>query len=212
MTAAVESVSPAMCRKALRRLTSRATPHRSAAMMPFMATPAAATIIMRRGSTATGALRRCTASTAMAERDGDQRGGVDEGGKHAGPLITEGAGVVGGARLEIDGRKAEQEGEKIGDVMAGLGEQRQRVRAQSGDEGDDDVGQRGRERKAQDKRGSPCVLARGGGVKMHRDSVTGVGYAGKRERATPSSKKRSMGTRQGTREQENREQGVANRE
>ena len=64
MTAAVESVSPAMCRKALRRFTSRATPTGSAAMTPFMATPAAATIIMRRGWTATGA-ERCTASTAM---------------------------------------------------------------------------------------------------------------------------------------------------
>ncbi len=65
MTAAVESVSPAMCRNALRRFTSRATPHSSAAMAPFIATPAAATIIMILGCTATGELSLCTASTAI---------------------------------------------------------------------------------------------------------------------------------------------------
>ena len=54
MTAAVERVSPAMWMKAERRLTSRATPQRSAAMTPFMMTPAAAVTIMMRGWTATG--------------------------------------------------------------------------------------------------------------------------------------------------------------
>ena len=54
ITAAVESVSPAMCRNALRRFTSCATPHSSAAITPFITTPAAATIIMILGSTATG--------------------------------------------------------------------------------------------------------------------------------------------------------------
>ena len=54
MTAAVESVSPAMWRKAERRFTSRATPHSRAAITPFITTPAAATIIISRGCTATG--------------------------------------------------------------------------------------------------------------------------------------------------------------
>jgi len=62
MTAAVESVSPAMWRKAERMFTSRATPQSRAAITPFMSTPAAATIIMMRGWTATGALRRWMAS------------------------------------------------------------------------------------------------------------------------------------------------------
>ena len=65
ITAAVESVSPAMCRKAERKFTSRATPHSSAAMTPFITTPAAATIIISRGCTTTGVERRWTASTAI---------------------------------------------------------------------------------------------------------------------------------------------------
>ena len=70
------------------------------------------------------------------ERDDDQRAGVDESGQHAGALVAEGRGVVGRARLEVDGGKAEQEGQKIGDVVAGLREQRQRVGAQTGHKGD----------------------------------------------------------------------------
>ena len=55
MTAAVESVSPSMCRKTERMLTSPENFQSRAAMAPFMRTPAAATYIIRRGWTATGA-------------------------------------------------------------------------------------------------------------------------------------------------------------
>ncbi len=96
MTAAVESVSPAMWRKALCRLTSLLTPHKSAAMMPFISTPAAATTIMSLGWTATGAERRWMASTAIQSGDDDERACVDEGSQHAGTLIAEGFGVAAG--------------------------------------------------------------------------------------------------------------------
>ncbi len=83
------------------------------------------------------------------ERDDDKSACVDKGGQHAGALIAEGLGVAGRAGLEIDGEKAEQEGEEIGEVVAGLREQRQRVGIQSGYKGDGDVSQRGHQRKTQ---------------------------------------------------------------
>ena len=46
MTAAVDSVSPSMCRKTLRMLTSREKRQRRVATVPFITTPAAATYII----------------------------------------------------------------------------------------------------------------------------------------------------------------------
>ena len=88
------------------------------------------------GCTATGAREPVDGFDADPEGDDDERGRIDEGGQHAGPLVAEGLGVVGGAGLEVDGGKAEQEGQEIGDVVAGLGEQGQRVGAQPGHKGD----------------------------------------------------------------------------
>jgi hypothetical protein len=69
MTAAVERVSPSMWRKTLRMLTSPEERQRRVAMVPFMRTPAAATYIINRGWTTTGAARRWMASMAIhAER------------------------------------------------------------------------------------------------------------------------------------------------
>ena len=65
MTAAVERVSPSMCRKTVRMLTSLEEFQRSAAMAPFMRTPAAATAIMMRGWTATGATMRWMAARVI---------------------------------------------------------------------------------------------------------------------------------------------------
>ena len=90
-------------------------------MAPFIATPAAATIIMVLGSTVTGELSRCTASTAIQERNGDQGRRVNEGGKHAGALVAEGSCMIGRTRLEVDRQKTQQEGQKIRDIMPGLG-------------------------------------------------------------------------------------------
>ena len=65
MTAAVESVSPSMCRKTVRMLTSEDDFQSIAAMAPFIRTPAAATAIMMRGWTATGATMRWMAASAI---------------------------------------------------------------------------------------------------------------------------------------------------
>ena len=65
MTAAVERVSPSMCRKTVRMLTLPEERQRSAAMAPFIRTPAAATAIMMRGWTATGATMRWMAASAI---------------------------------------------------------------------------------------------------------------------------------------------------
>ena len=144
-------------------------------MTPFIATPAAATIIMRRGCNGDRRTEAMNGFDGDPEGDDDQRGGVDEGGEYAGALIAEGTSLVGGARLEVDGGEAEQEGQKIGGVVAGLRQQGQGVGAQAGDEGNDDVGQRGDQRDTQHERGPFCGLARRGRVDMHRSSVTGVG-------------------------------------
>jgi hypothetical protein len=176
MTAAVESVSPAMCRKAERMFTSRATPHSSAAITPFITTPAAATIIISRGCTITGIREPVHGLNADPERDDDERGGVDEGGQHAGALVAEGARVVGRARLEVDRGKAEQQGQKIRGVVAGLRQQRQRVRAQPRNERDHHVGERGHQREAQNIGCPICALSGRRRVDMHTPSVTGDGY------------------------------------
>jgi len=55
MTAAVESVSPSMWRKTERMLTSPENFQSRPAMAPFIRTPAAATTIIIRGWTVTGA-------------------------------------------------------------------------------------------------------------------------------------------------------------
>ena len=149
MTAAVESVSPAMCRKALRRLTSRATPHSRAAITPFITTPAAATIIMSWGCTADGRAEAVDCLGGDPQGDDDKGGGVDECGQHTCPLVAEGAGVIGGTGLKIDGDKAEQERQKIRDIMAGLGEQGKGVGAQSSNKCHHYVSKGGDERKAQ---------------------------------------------------------------
>ena len=65
ITAAVESVSPSMCRKTLRMFTSPEKRESSVATVPFIRTPAAATIIISFGWTATGALMRWIAAMAI---------------------------------------------------------------------------------------------------------------------------------------------------
>ena len=112
---------------------------------------------------------------ADPQRDDDQRACVDERRQHAGALVAEGSGVVGRAGLEVDGDKAEQESQKIRDVVARFRQQRQRVGAQSGNEGDHDVSERGRQRDAQNQSCPGCALASGRCVEMHEVSVTGGG-------------------------------------
>jgi hypothetical protein len=80
---------------------------------------------------------------ADPERYDDEAGRIDEGGHHPGALVAECLGVAGGARLKVDGGKAEQQREKIGGIVPGLGEKRERVGAQAGHESDRDISKRG---------------------------------------------------------------------
>ena len=100
----------------------------------------------------------------------DQGCGVDEGSEDTGALIAEGLGAVGGAGLEVDGDEAEEEREEVGGVVAGFGEEREGVSAESEDEGDHHV------RKGGDKGEAeyglcPRSAGRGRGVDMHDVSL-----------------------------------------
>ncbi len=119
---------------------------------------------------------RWTASMAIHSEMTMSVAGVEKGGQHAGALVAKGLGMAGRAGLEVDGGKAEQQGEEIGDVVAGLGQQRQRVGAQAGHKGDRHIGERGRQRDAQYGLGSICAGRRGRRVEMHREKYTGDGY------------------------------------
>ena len=116
---------------------------------------------------------------ADPEGDEDEGSGVDEGGQNAGALVAESAFVIGRAGLEVDRRKAEQEGKEVGGIVACLGEQGQGVGAQAGDECDGHVSGGGDEGEAEyGLRPVSAGAGRGGGrgVDMHMSSVIGAGY------------------------------------
>ncbi len=73
------------------------------------------------------------------EGEHDQGEGVDKGGEDAGALVAEGFLVGGGAGLEVDGDEGEDDGEEVGEVVAGLGDEGERVGAEAEDKGGDDV-------------------------------------------------------------------------
>jgi hypothetical protein len=79
---------------------------------------------------------------ADPEGDEDERGGVEKGRQHAGALIAKGLALGGRAGLEVNRDEGERQGQEVGHVVAGFGEQRQRMRAQSGDQGKRHVEQR----------------------------------------------------------------------
>ena len=99
---------------------------------------------------------------------------VDEAREHAGALVAEGALVGGGAGLEVDGEEAEREGEEVGDVVSGLGQQGEGVRAQTEDEGREDVEKRERQRQLEDALHRGVRLP----VTMHISIVSSDGLAG----------------------------------
>ena len=109
-------------------------------MAPFIRTPAAATAIMMRGWTATGAYDAMDGGERDPSGEDDERERVDEGGEDAGALIAEGLLVGGGAALEVDGDKGEPDGEHVREVVAGLGDEGEGVRAQAEGERRHDVG------------------------------------------------------------------------
>ena len=74
-------------------------------------------------------------------REDDEGDGVDEGRKDACSLVAEGLLLGGGTRLEVDGYEGQEDGEKIADVVACLGYEREGVSAEAEDESGDDVGE-----------------------------------------------------------------------
>ncbi len=95
---------------------------------------------MRRGWTATGMAEAMDGGEGDPGGEDDEGEGVDEGGEDSGALVAEGFFGGGGAGLEVDGYEGEQDGEEVGDVVAGLGDEGEGVGAEAEDEGRDDVG------------------------------------------------------------------------
>ena len=110
---------------------------------------------------------------ADPDRNDDEGRRVDESRQHTRALVAEGLGVGSWPRLEIDGGKAEQQGQEVRSVVASFRKQPQRVGAQAEYESDDDVSKRGHQREAEHGLG-----ATGSGrrcVDMHGNSIPGVG-------------------------------------
>ena len=83
--------------------------------------------------------------------DGDQnqRQRVEKGCQDAGSLVAEGLLVGRRPSLKVDGDERQQQGQKVGYVMAGLRDQSERMGMHSGYEGKDHIAQRGQQRYAQ---------------------------------------------------------------
>ena len=75
---------------------------------------------------------------------------IDKGGEDAGALIAEGLLVGGGAALEVDGDKREPNGKHVREVVAGLGDEGEGVRAQAEVERRHDVAESSGERDEED--------------------------------------------------------------
>jgi len=72
----------------------------------------------------------------------DECRGIDEGCKDAGALVAEGLFVGGGAGLEVDSDEGEEDGEEVGDVVSGLGDEGQGVGAETEEECCHNIGKR----------------------------------------------------------------------
>jgi len=81
--------------------------------------------------------------------DDDQGRRVDEGGEDTGALVAESLGIVARAVLKINRYEAEQEGQEVGGIVAGLRKQGEGVGAKAEDESDSDVGESSYEREAE---------------------------------------------------------------
>ena len=171
MTAAVESVSPSMCRKTLRMLTSPEE-------LPEQGGDGA--VHQDAGGGDGHHEARLDGDRGVEAVDGgegdpggedDEGEGVDEGGEDAGALVAEGLLVGGRAGLEVDGGEGEQDGEQVGDVVAGFGDEGEGVGTKAEVEGGKDVGRRQRHRELQDALHFPVRA----GDHVHDLSVVRVG-------------------------------------
>ena len=77
------------------------------------------------GCTATGELRRCSASTAINSEMAIRVAALMKAAITPARWYPKVLEWSAGARLEVHRGKAEQQGQEIGDVVSGLGQQRQ---------------------------------------------------------------------------------------
>jgi hypothetical protein len=83
------------------------------------------------------------------ERNRNQRHGVDQRGQNSRAMVAIGLGGTGRARLQIDGNQGQQQSEKIGKIVSGFGEQRQRMGTNAGHHQQHDVGESHAQRNLQ---------------------------------------------------------------
>ncbi len=114
---------------------------------------------------------------ADPERYNDQGCCVEEGGEDAGTLVAKGFPGVRRASLKVDGNEGEREGEEVGGVVASLREQRERVGADAGNQGEHHVDQGGEHGEPQNPLGAggTCRV----GVDVHGPSLSVIGGEGK---------------------------------
>ena len=141
-------------------------------MAPFITTPAAATQIIRRGVRLRPGAQPAEGFVPDVERDQDQRQSVDEGRQHAGAVVAEGLARARARRpCRYTAPHDISSAREVGEVVTGFGEQRQAVRAKSGDYQQEDVDQRDYQRNTQNARG---FLVTRVDVDMHALSLKGV--------------------------------------
>src|SRR6185437_15799256 len=86
---------------------------------------------------------------------------IDERSQNTRAAVTKGFFVGGRTAMKIDGDKGQQQRQKIGSIVAGFGDQRQAVGAQSNDECQQNVA------KGEDQRNSKDALGFIVGWRMH---------------------------------------------
>ncbi len=93
--------------------------------------------------------------------------------RHSGAMVAVSLGGTRRARLQIDGDQRQKQGEKIGEIMSGLGEQRQRMGTNPGHHQQHDVGKSHAQRNFQYSLGTAPAM----NVDVHHLSVR-AGKAG----------------------------------
>ena len=138
-TPAETAASAAMWRKAPRILRSRFRPPANIqAVTPLTMTPAAATQIIVRPTTGAGS--RNAADRFRGDRaDADeQKNGVEKRGEDGGAAQAVGEALGRAAALEIGRRPSDQQSHHVAEIVAGIGEERERMAEQSEDHFRDD--------------------------------------------------------------------------
>ena len=129
-TPAETTASDAMCRKAPRMLMSSWRPRMKSSAVPRLTTmPIAATTITVIGCVASGRVQPADRGPRQRAHRHQQQQGVGEGGEDRGAFPAPGVSLVG---LQPPGESTgpgEDEAEHVAEVVAGIGQQRQRIDA-----------------------------------------------------------------------------------